>query len=211
MFRIDMSDYNRAARAYWCAAVAAGALVLAWGAGRCLGFGATQWAQLVVLASLVVISGVHPVRIPGTKASLTAGDCFIFLGAIFLGTPAAIVLGALDAFTSSLSTSRRATSWIAAPACMSVTAFVAARVFYFALAASGVTAREPLGISQPLGLEQLALPLVAAALVQYVLNGALVATLGALKSRRNVWACWRDGFLWTSWTFFAGAILPRSV
>lgn len=210
MFRIDMSDYNRASRVYWCAVVAAGALVLAWGLGSCLRFGPAQWAQLVVLASLVVVSGVHPVRIPGTKASLTAGDCFIFLGAIFLGVPAAIVLGALDAFTSALSTSRRATSWIAAPACMALTAFVAGRVFYFSLAASGV-AREPLGIKEPASLEHLALPLVVMALVQYVLNGALVSTLGALKGRRNVWASWRDGFLWTSWTFFAGAIAAAVV
>src|SRR3954471_10936883 len=143
MFRIDMSDYNRASRVYWCAVVAAGALVLAWGLGRCLRFGPAQWAQLVVLASLVVVSAVHPVRIPGTKASLTAGDCFIFLGTIFLGVPAAIVLGAIDALTSALSTSRRATSWIAAPACMALTTFVAGRVFYLSLAAVGVT-REPL-------------------------------------------------------------------
>ena len=210
MFRIDMSDYNRAARAYWRAVVAAGALVLAWGFGRCLGFGATQWAQLVVLASLVVTSGMVPVRIPGTKASLTAGDCFIFLGAVFLGAPAAVVLGALDAFTSSLSTSRRATSWIAAPACIAVTSLAAARVFYFALAAEGI-AREPLGMGAPVSLEQLALPLVSAALVQYVLSGALIATLGALKGRRSVWACWREGFLWTSWTFFAGAIAAAVV
>jgi diguanylate cyclase (GGDEF)-like protein/putative nucleotidyltransferase with HDIG domain len=210
LIRIDMSDYNRAARAYWCAVVAAGALVLVWGLGSCLSFGPAQWAQLVVLASLVVVSGVHPVRIPGTKASLTAGDCFIFLGAIFLGVPAAIVLGALDAFTSALSTSRRATSWIAAPACMALTAFVAGRVFYFALAASGA-AREPLGIKEPASLEHLALPLVVMALVQYVLNGTLVSTLGALKGRRNVWATWRDGFLWTSWTFFAGAIAAAVV
>src|SRR5215212_5152662 len=195
-----MSDYNRGARAYWCAVVAAGALVLAWGIGGCLHFGPEQWAQLVVLASLVVVSGVHPVRIPGAKASLTAGDCFIFLGAIFLGVPACVVLGAIDAFTSALSTSRRATSWIAAPACMALTAFVA----------GGVT-REPLGIREPAALEQLALPLVLMALVQYVLSGALVATLGALKSRRSVWACWRDGFLWTSWTFFAGAIAAAVV
>src|SRR5947208_698385 len=117
-----MSDYSRAARAYWVAVVAAGALVFAWGVYGCLSFGVARWAQLLVLASLVVISGMLPVRIPGTKASVTAGDCFIFLGAIFLGVPAAIVLGALDLLTSSLRTSRRASSWIAAPACMALTA-----------------------------------------------------------------------------------------
>src|ERR1051325_5638059 len=99
MFRIDMSDYNRAARAYWGAVVAAGALVLAWGLGGCLYFGPSPWGTVVVPAGLVVVPGMRPVRIPGTKPSLTAGDCFIFLGAIFLGVPACVFLGALDAFT----------------------------------------------------------------------------------------------------------------
>ena len=206
-----MSDYNRAARVYWGTVVCVGAFVFAWGVSRCLSFGAMQWAQLVVLASLVVISGMLPVRIPGTKASVTAGDCFIFLGAVVLGVPAAIVLGAIDLLTSSLSTSRRATSWIAAPACMALTALVAGQVFYLSLAAhSGVT-RNPVGLSEPLPLEQLLLPLILMALVQYALNGALVATLIALKGRRSVWQCWRDSYLWTSWTFFAGAIAAAVV
>jgi diguanylate cyclase (GGDEF)-like protein/putative nucleotidyltransferase with HDIG domain len=206
VIRIDMSDFNRGARAYWGLVVTAGGLVLGWGAYGCLSFGAVQWAQLLVLASLVVISGMLPVRIPGTKASVTAGDCFIFLGAIFIGVPAAVVLGAIDLFTSSLRTSSRASSWIAAPACMAVTAYVAGQTFYAALAAhSGVT-RRPVGTAMPLTLEQLILPLILMALVQYVLNGALVATLLALKSRRPIWRVWRDGYLWTSWTFFAGAL-----
>src|SRR2546421_5891856 len=138
-----MSDYNRAARVYWGTTVAVGALVFAWGVSRCLSFSPAQWAQLLVLVSLIVISGMLPVRIPGTKASVTAGDCFIFLGAIFLGVPAGIVLGAIDLLTSSLSTSRRATSLLAAPACMVLTAFVAGRGFYFALAAPGGGARHP--------------------------------------------------------------------
>jgi diguanylate cyclase (GGDEF)-like protein/putative nucleotidyltransferase with HDIG domain len=206
VIRIDMSDFNRGARAYWGVIVLAGGLVFGWGLYGCLSFGAVRWAQLLVLASLVVISGMLPVRIPGTKASVTAGDCFIFLGAIFLGVPAAVVLGAIDLLTSSLRTSSRASSWIAAPACMAVTAYIAGHTFYLALAAhSGVT-RRPLGTGEPLPLEQLILPLILMALVQYLLNGALVATLLALKSRRPVWRCWRDGYLWTSWTFFAGAV-----
>jgi diguanylate cyclase (GGDEF)-like protein/putative nucleotidyltransferase with HDIG domain len=203
---MDMSDYNRAAKAYWLAVVSSGALAFAWGAWRCLAFGAGQWAQLVVLASLVVFSGLLPVRIPGAKASVTAGDCFIFLGAIFLGVPAAVLLGALDLFTSALRTSRRATSWTAGPACMALTALVAGRAFYFALAAHGGVTREPVGFGPPLPLEQLIPPLILMALVQYALNGLLIAAFAALKSKRSLWRCWRDGYLWTSWTFFAGAL-----
>src|SRR5919199_4802843 len=206
-----MSDYSRAARVYWGAVVASGAVVFAWGAWRCLSFAPAQWAQLLVLASLVVIGGMLPVRVPGTKASVTAGDCFIFLGAIFLGVPAAVVLGAIDSFTNSLSTSRRASSLLVAPACMVLTAFVAGRVFYLALAAHAGLAREPLGAGYPLSLEQLVLPLVLMALAHYLLNGALVATLIALQSRRAVWRCWRDCYLWTFWSSLAGAFAATLV
>jgi diguanylate cyclase (GGDEF)-like protein/putative nucleotidyltransferase with HDIG domain len=206
VIRIDMSDYGRAAAGYWAALVTAGALALGWGAYACLSYGATQWAQLVVLASLVVISGMLPARIPGTRAVVTAGDCFIFLGVIFLGVPAGIVLGALELFTGSLRTSSRASSWIAMPACMAVTAYLAGHSFYLALAAhAGVNVR-PLGFHTSVSPEQLILPLVLMALVQYATNSALCAVLLSLKSRRPAWHCWRDGYLLTSWTFFAGAL-----
>ncbi|MGB8507310.1 MAG: diguanylate cyclase [Pyrinomonadaceae bacterium] len=201
-----MSDYNRPARVYWWAVVCAGALVCAWGISRCLVFTPMQWAQLCVLTSLVVISGARPIRIPGTKASVTAGDAFTFLAAIFLGIPAAIVVGAVDLLTSSVRTSHRATSWIAAPACMSLTVFASGHVFYFALASySGVT-RHPAGVVEPLTLAQLALPLVAMSLAQYLLNSFLVATLLALKNRRPVLRFWRENYLWTSLTYFAAAL-----
>src|SRR5688500_3584124 len=134
VIRIDMSDYSRAAGGHWSALVSAGALALGRGAYACLSYSFVQWAQLFVLASLVVISGMLPARIPGTRAVVTAGDCFVFLGVIFLGVPAGIVLGALELFTGSLRISSRASTWIAVPACMAVTVYVAGHAFYLALA-----------------------------------------------------------------------------
>ena len=206
MIRIDMSDYSRAAGAYWAALVAGGAAALGWGAYHCLSFTGTEWAQLVVLASLVVISGMLPARIPGTKAVVTAGDCFIFLGVIYLGVPAGIVLGALELFTSALRTSKRGATWVAMPACMAVTAYAAGQSFYLALAAHAGLSERPLGLRTQVSLEQLILPLVLMSLVQYTLNSVLVAALLSLKSRRPFWRCWRDGYFLSSWTFFAGAL-----
>ena len=211
MLRIDMTDFSRGAGGYWGAVVAAGALALGWGAYACLSFGAAQWAQLVVLASLVLISGMLPVRIPGTRAAVTGGDCFVFLGVIFLGVPAGIVLGALEIFAGSLRTSSRASSWIAMPACVAVSVYVAGHSFYLALAAHAGVARSPVGTGTPLTLEQLLLPLVLMSLVHYLLNSALVAVLLSLKSGRPAWRCWRDGYLQSSWTFFAGALAAGAV
>ncbi len=73
MIRIDMSDYSRAAGAYWAALVAAGAVALGWGAYHCLAFSGTEWAQLVVLASLVVISGMLPGQDTGDEGRRDGG------------------------------------------------------------------------------------------------------------------------------------------
>src|ERR671926_229877 len=43
-----MSDYSRAAGAYWAALVLGGAAALGWGVYHCLTFSLTEWAQLVV-------------------------------------------------------------------------------------------------------------------------------------------------------------------
>ncbi len=201
-----MSDYSRAARAYWAALVSSGALIVAWGLSQCLSFTPAEGLQFLALASFVVLSSSLPIRIPNTSASITAGDAFIFLGAILLDVPAALVLGATGALISSLRTSSRATSWIAAPATMSLTVLVSATAFYFLLDNYSGVARQPVGMSR-LTFEQLLVPLVVMALLQYFFNGVLIASLHALKGRSSIWQFWRDGYLWTSCTFFASAIV----
>jgi len=203
---IDMSDYSRAARVYWVALVSAGALILAWALSQCLSFTPVQGLQFLALASFVVLSSSLPIRIPNTSASITACDAFIFLGAILLDIPAALVLGATGALISSLRTSRRATSWIAAPATMSLTVLVSATAFYYLLNSYAGVARQPAGMAR-LTFEQLLMPLIAMSLLQYFFNGMLIATLHALKGRSSIWKFWRDGYLWTSCTFFAAAIV----
>ncbi len=206
MRKIDMSDYSRAAGAYWGTLVTLGAVACAWAMFCCLSFNGMQGLQCLALTSFVVLAGALPIRMPNNAASITLGHAFIFLGAIVLGTPAAMLLGALDALLSSLRTTRRATSWLVAPATMSVTTLLASQTFYFTLAAYTGVRSQPVGLSA-LTFDQLLLPLAAMALTQYFVNGLLVATRDALKRHRSVWRYWRDGYVWTAWTFFAAAII----
>ncbi|HEX8144373.1 MAG TPA: diguanylate cyclase [Pyrinomonadaceae bacterium] len=207
---IEMSDYNRAAKTYWAVMVGAGALACVWALYQCLAFSRVEWAQFLVLLGLVAAAGSYPIRIPNTTASLTAGDTFIFLSVLFLGVPAAVVVGATDSFVSARRTTRRATSRLGSPAIMALTVLLAGNAFYFALAAYAGIQRVPLG-NVPLRLDHLIVPLVLMAILQYLSNGLAVASLYAVKSRRSVWKFWRDGYLWTSWTFFAGAIAAALV
>jgi diguanylate cyclase (GGDEF)-like protein/putative nucleotidyltransferase with HDIG domain len=200
-----MSDYNRAAKLYWSTMVVAGTLTGAWGVSQCLAFTPMQWAQFLALLSLVIVTGSYPIRIPTTKASVTAGDTFTFLSVLLLGVPAAVMLGIVDSFVSSHRTTRRATSWLAAPSMMALTVLVAGHAFYLTLAATAGIQDVPLGTSHS-RLDHLLVPLAVMTLLQYFLNGFSVAAMYALKGRRSIWKFWRDGYLWTSWAFFGAAI-----
>ena len=202
---IELSDYSRAAKLYWFALVAAGALAAAWALSRCLAFTPAQGLQFLTLASFLILSSSLPVRIPNTSSLITAGDAFIFLGAILLGVPAAVVLGVLEGVICSLRAARRASTGLASCAALSVTVLVAAGAFYLVLGRYAGLGRQPVGLTR-VAFEHMLLPLGVMALAQYFVNGLLLAALQALKKRRSFWQFWRDDYLWTSLTFFTAAI-----
>ncbi|MBV9957337.1 MAG: diguanylate cyclase [Acidobacteria bacterium] len=208
---IDMSDYNYAAKTYWFVMVAAGLVTGAWGFYHCLSFSLVEWGEFVALLTLVLITSSYPIRIPNTTASITAGDTFTFLSVLMLGVPAAILLGVADSLVSSHRTTRRMTSWIGAPAMMAVSVFISGHSFYLTLFAYARVQTVPLGLSPEVRTAHLLVALAVMTILQYFLNGLTVATMCALKNRRSIWRFWRDGYLWTSWTFFAAAIAAAVV
>src|SRR5436853_4313312 len=44
------------------------------------------------------------------------------------------------------------------------------------------------------------------AMLHYFINGFTISTIYALRSRRPILKSWRDGYLWTWWSFLASAI-----
>ena len=201
-----MSGYGRAAKCYWLALVAAGCAALLWALLRSLALSPSDWAQFVVLLSLALLSGARPIPIPNTSSNVTAADAFVFLGVIFLGTPAGVLLAAAGSLTSTLRTSRRATSRLASPAVAAIAACASGQCFYWALQSATGLRLDRVALDARLGLDELLAPLTALALAQYAANGALVAAFAAFKERRSPWRCWREGYLWTSWTFFAAGL-----
>jgi diguanylate cyclase (GGDEF)-like protein/putative nucleotidyltransferase with HDIG domain len=201
----EMSDYNRAAKTYWTVMVIAGVAVFAWALRHCFGFSPTEWAGFSGLLALVILAASNPIRIPNTRSSFTAGDVFTFLGVLFLGIPAAMVLGVVDAFVSARRTSKRAASWIAAPAMMAITVFISGKAFYFVLAHYTQVVQQPLGTT-PMRLDRLLGALAVLAMLQYFINGFSISTIYALRSQRPILKFWRDNYLWTWWSFLASAI-----
>lgn len=202
---IEMSDYPCAAKFYWCAMVFAGAAVCVWAAQRLGSLTSMQWAEFAALLSLVILSSSHPIRIPNTKSSFTASDTFTFLSVLFLGVPAAILIGGVDSYVSARRTSKRAASWIAAPSIMAATVFVAGNTFYFALQRFAHVAQNPLGLKS-IPLSHLLVALTGMAMLHYFLNGFSISTIYALKTRSPILKFWRDGYLWTWWSFLGAAI-----
>jgi len=201
---IDLSDYNHASRRYLYAMVTAGALLSMWAAYRCSSFNSLQWAEFLALLGCAILTGSRPLSIPNTQASVTIGDTFTFLSVLFLGVPAAVLIGAFEALVSSRRTSTRAVSWIAAPAMIAVAIVVAGNAFHLSLGVYAQLTGNVLTTSlEPL---QLIAPLAVMALTYYFVNGLSIATTFALRDQRPILPCWRDSYLWTSWSFFAGAI-----
>jgi diguanylate cyclase (GGDEF)-like protein/putative nucleotidyltransferase with HDIG domain len=202
---INMSDYNRAAKTYWCAMVVAGAAVFAWALYHSLNLTPFQWAEFGGLLSLVILASANPIRIPNTNSSFTASDTFTFLAVLFLGVPAAVLIGCVDSFVSSRRTSTRMASWIGGPAMMALTVFVAGNAFYFGFQRFGHISQNPLGLAS-VPVARLFAGIALMAMLHYFLNGFTVATIYALKTRNPILKFWRDGYLWTWSSFLAAAI-----
>jgi diguanylate cyclase (GGDEF)-like protein/putative nucleotidyltransferase with HDIG domain len=202
---IEMSDYNRAAKTYWVVMVCAGAAVFVWALQRCVSLSPVQWAEFAGFLGLVILAGSNPIPIPNTKSSFTAGDAFTFLSVLFLGVPAAVLIGITDSFVSSRRTSKRLASWMGAPAMMAVTVFIAGNAFYLVLNRFAHIRQNPLGLA-PVRLGHLLAALALMAMLHYFVNGFTISTIYALRKRSPILKFWRDGYLWTWWSFLGSAI-----
>src|SRR6185295_15725962 len=126
---IDMSDYNRALRAYWWTSTLGGVAAVGFATAGVARMDRGSLVGVTTLMALVVLVGFRPTRIPRTQSSITAGDTFMFLSAVFFGAPAATLVAVADAFCVSCRRSRRWTSRLGGPALMAIAAFISASAF----------------------------------------------------------------------------------
>src|SRR6185503_17106396 len=156
----------------------------------------SHFAVLVALALLLTSRITIP--IPRFSSQISVSDTFVFLVLLLYGGPAAVVMGALEAFVSSLRFSRRlvivAFNFGSAAVSILITSSVMQLIF---------------GRVINLRSDPLTATFVAAictmALTHYASNSGIVAIGGALKSDQPIWQTWRKHYLWTSITYFAGA------
>jgi signal transduction histidine kinase/CheY-like chemotaxis protein/uncharacterized membrane protein len=156
----------------------------------------SHFAVLVAMAFLLTSRITIP--IPRFSSQISVSDTFVFLVLLLYGGAAAVVVGALEAFLSSLRFSRRKV----------IVGFNFGSAAISILITSSVL-RVIFGNVVDLRSNPLTATFVAAictmALAHYVANSGIVAVGGALKSDQLIWQTWRKHYLWTSLTYFAGA------
>jgi len=156
----------------------------------------SHFAVLVAMAFLLTSRITIP--LPRFSSQISVSDTFVFLVLLLYGGAAAVVVGALEAFLSSLRFSRRAI----------IVGFNFGSAAISILITSSVM-RSIFGNVVDLRTNPLTATFVAAictmALTHYVVNSGIVGIGGALKSDQPIWSTWRKHYLWTSITYFAGA------
>jgi diguanylate cyclase (GGDEF)-like protein/PAS domain S-box-containing protein len=156
----------------------------------------TTFGVLLVASSL---ASALKLRLPlGSSASnLSISYTFDFAALILVGTGPAMLVAAFSAWTQSrFATARYNPTFrvVFNVAALVVTVYAAGSTFeYFG------------GEAGTFNVLANAKPLVATALVYYVVNTSLVGIAVALATRQPLWTVWHSNFLWTAPSYFVGA------
>ncbi len=152
---------------------------------------------LLALATICIGSRLN-VKVPGVTSQVTVSETFIFLALLLFDSHATILLAAVEGLCISLriSKSLRVRLFNVAVMACSYTGTVALVEFCFG-PLTGIAERANSLVY--LG----AISMIAAA--QYVGNSGLVAAASALKTQQPFWQTWKQHYLYTSLTYFAGA------
>jgi diguanylate cyclase (GGDEF)-like protein/PAS domain S-box-containing protein len=138
------------------------------------------------------------VRIPRVRGQISVSDTFILLAMLLFDGEAAILLAGADAFCSSMRVRM-----------MKMTTAFNTGVFILSTFVTVWVLRWVFGDIVELSRDGYTSYFIVAVclmgFVQYVFNSGLVAVGVALKAGQPLWRMWRQNFLWTSLTYFAGA------
>ncbi len=158
-----------------------------------IGFGYLLLAGITLAFGSRVI-----VQIPRCKSQISISDTFVLLSMLLFGGEAAVVLAGADAFVSSFRVTKK-----------KVTMAFNTSVFICSTFLTNWTLNLLFGSVIDLTAQSFSprflTALTVMGIVQYFANSGLVATAAAMRTGEPIWKMWRDNFLWTSVTYFAGA------
>jgi diguanylate cyclase (GGDEF)-like protein/PAS domain S-box-containing protein len=182
---------------YMWAVVAAGAAVVVFSIGR---LRPAQLGLPFVLLLLVTIALASRIVVQFFRfdSYISISEIFIFLALLLFDGEAAIVVAAMEGLFSSLRITKRPLTMAFNSASMAVSTFATA--WTLRLLFGSIT-----DLSRGTFSSRLITATCTMAFVQYIVNSGLVAVAGALKANKPVWATYKQHYVWTSLTYFAGA------
>jgi diguanylate cyclase (GGDEF)-like protein/putative nucleotidyltransferase with HDIG domain len=153
-----------------------------------------EWV-LLGLVTVLLVSRID-IGLPRVSSTITLSDTFIFISILLYGTYPSVILAGADAAICSLQyKSRRTILWFNV-AIMSLSVFTSSKLVSAVF--GDVKAMEE-------DLSHLFIAAGMLALLHYVLNSGVVSIMMALRKKRGLLVTWRESFLWTSISYFAGA------
>ena len=173
-----MDDYTPRAKVYWWTTTLVGAAALGLAVASVGQLDPGAVLQILGGTVIAALTGLFPVRIPGTKTSLAGAELFIFLLLLVHGPAAATIAAAAEAAVGSYRTSKRSTSRLGSPTMAALAMYGCGTAYALA-----TTAARNEGLFSHAGLFA---GLLLFALAYFACTTLLMTTLLALKNGQPV-------------------------
>jgi len=184
-------------RSQWIYLAVVDALGLSIAVASLTSAGLTFTTPFLILAIITAVMAPHSVRI-GMRMEMSVFHPFILTAMLLMGLNASLVIAAVAVFSLGFSHRPR---WEAYRTLFNVSAF---------MITTWITCRAYILAGGRVGLRpgERAMPaLLLATLLFYLTNTFLVAGVVAIASRLNVLRVWREKYLWSAPSYFAGGAL----
>ncbi|HEY0460162.1 MAG TPA: diguanylate cyclase [Pyrinomonadaceae bacterium] len=133
MEKSTLPNDNLKAKIYWGIMLGAGFFAFGLAAVQLTNFSPQQFLVLGVALLVSAFANQHQFKIPGTAATVSAKEIAIFWGAIWLGTPGAVLLAAGASLAGFNIAGKNKFEWLFGVFSNTSAAFVSAFAFYFVL------------------------------------------------------------------------------
>ncbi len=137
-------------------------------------------------------------RIPGFSSDISLSDSFVFLSLLLCGGEAGVLLGATEAFVSSLRVTKKNLTRFFNSATMAISTFLTVWALRYQFGSL-----ESLGRNS--SVAKLIMAICMMAMLQYIFNSGLVSTGMALRFGMALWDTWEKYYLWTLIPYLIGA------
>src|SRR5215203_808911 len=156
---------------------------------------------LVLAGSTIGLGSWATVKIPRVKTHIAVSDFFIFLTLLLYGGEIAILLAAVEAFFTSWRFCSKRITILFNVAALSLSTFAVVLV----LTLSGLYENGAV-LPENRSIQSYVIALSIIAVTQFLVNTLLASVHDALANEMPWWETWKSKYIWTFFTYFAGAV-----